>query len=63
MHNGEIISDTISRSPDLNMAINMLNAALKKNANLNEFVLHSDQGWHYQHARYLKADALKILRQ
>jgi len=54
MHNGEIISYTISRSPDLNMAINMLKAAFKKNTNLNGLVLHSDQGWHYQHARYQK---------
>ena len=36
------------------MAINMLKAAFKKNTNLNGLVLHSDQGWHYQHAIYQK---------
>ena len=37
MFNGEIISYTISDSPDLRM------------------VLHSDQGWHYQHMQYQMA--------
>jgi putative transposase len=54
MHNRDIISYTIFRGHDLNMAINMLKVAFKKNTNLNRLVLHSDQGWYYQHTRYQK---------
>ncbi len=54
MFNGEIISYTISGSPDLKMVTNMLDKAFKKEANLNGLIFHSDQGWHYQHLRYQK---------
>lgn len=52
MYNGEIISYTISRSPDLKMTIDMLKSAFSKHKNLDGLILHSDQGWHYQHAKY-----------
>ncbi len=54
MFNGEIISYTISGSPDLKMVTNMLDKAFKKEANLNGLIFHSDQGWHYQHLRHQK---------
>ncbi len=44
MFNGEIISYTISGSPDLKMVTNMLDKAFKKEANLNGLIFHSDQG-------------------
>ena len=52
MYNGEIISYTISDSPDLRMVMNMVNSAIKKVKPQEGLVLHSDQGWHYQHTQY-----------
>ena len=52
MYNGEIISYTISDSPNLRMVMNMVNSAIKKVKPLEGLILHSDQGWHYQHAQY-----------
>ena len=54
MFNGEIISYTISRSPDLHMVVSMLKKAFKKHHSLEGLVMHSDQGWHYQHGMYQK---------
>jgi len=52
LFNGEIISYTISSHPNLLMVTNMLSKALKGIKKNTELVLHSDQGWHYQHAAY-----------
>ena len=52
MYNGEIISYTISDSPDLRMVMNMVNSAIRKVKPQEGLVLHSDQGWHYQHTHY-----------
>ncbi len=52
LFNGEIVSYTISRTPDLRMATRMLDKAFRVRGNLNGLILHSDQGWHYQHLRY-----------
>ena len=49
MFNGEIISYTISYHPDLKMAMKMLDKAFKKTNIPEGLILHSDQGWHYQH--------------
>ena len=54
MFNGEIIAYSISRSPNLQMAIDMLRAAFRKQPKINGLIMHSDQGWHYQHGRYQK---------
>lgn len=55
MFNGEIISYTISDRPDLEMVMGMLRKAFRKTDIPEGLVLHSDQGWHYQHRRYQKA--------
>ena len=55
MFNGEIISYTISYHPDLKMAMRMLDKAFKKADIHKGLILHSDQGWQYQHMRYQKA--------
>lgn len=55
MFNGEIISYTISEHPNLNMALTMLEKAFKKTDIPDGLILHSDQGWQYQHRRYQKA--------
>ena len=52
MCDGEVLSYVITDTPNLEMVINMLNQ-MYENVDLPEgVVLHSDQGWHYQHAAY-----------
>jgi putative transposase len=52
MWNGEIVSCVISDSPDLQMVVNMLQKAFRKHPQTNGLIMHSDQGWQYQHTRY-----------
>jgi putative transposase len=52
MFNGEIISYSISSSPSLKLVIAMLNNAFRKVKDTEGMVIHSDQGWHYQHLKY-----------
>lgn len=54
MYNGEIISYNISTSPNLEQVYDMLDKAFEKFDDLNGLVLHSDQGWQYQHYGYRK---------
>ena len=51
MWNGEIISYTISHSPDLQLVMRMLKKATR-HTKTNGIIIHSDQGWHYQHGLY-----------
>ena len=55
IHNREIVSYNISRSPSFVQTIDMLNKAFNKYADLNNLIFHSDQGWQYQMAQYHKA--------
>ena len=52
MSTNEIISYDLSLSPDLEQIQRMLNKAFKKFPDVNGLILHSDQGWQYQHAFY-----------
>lgn len=52
MFNGEIISHTISSSPNLDLVIKMLDGAMNKRTKGKNLILHSDQGWQYQHLLY-----------
>lgn len=52
MWNGEVISYVISDRPDLKMVVDMLQKAFRKHPHTNGLIMHSDQGWHYQHMRY-----------
>ena len=49
--NGEVISYNISTSPNLDQINDMLKKAFKRK-NLEGLILHSDQGWQYQHQSY-----------
>lgn len=51
MWNGEIVSYTISNSPNLLMVTSMIKKAIR-GKNLQGLIMHSDQGWHYQHGLY-----------
>jgi len=52
MFNGEVISYNISRSPNLEQVYDMLGKAFSKFDKLDGLILHSDQGWQYQHSGY-----------
>ena len=54
MFNGEIVSYNISRSPNLEQIYDMLDKAFEKYDDLGGLILHSDQGWQYQHYEYRK---------
>ncbi len=54
MFNGEIISYNISEKPNLEQIYDMLDKAFTKFDNLDGLILHSDQGWQYQHYGYRK---------
>ena len=54
MYNGEIVSYTISDPPDLRMVMEMLDRAYAAREVKAGLMLHSDQGWHYQHYGYPK---------
>ena len=55
MSTNEIISYDLSLSPNLEQIQRMLNRAFKKFPDVNGLVLHSDQGWQYQHAFYQRS--------
>ena len=52
MFNGEIVAYTISDRPALKMVMDMMSTAKRKVKSTNGVILHSDQGWHYQHMKY-----------
>lgn len=52
MFNGEIISYNVSRSPNLEQIYDMIDKAFGKFDSLEGLVIHSDQGWQYQHYGY-----------
>ena len=52
MWNGEVISYTISDRPDMKMVTDMLQKAFRKHQTLDQLIMHSDQGWQYQHRCY-----------
>ena len=51
MFTGEIISYNISRNPNLEQIYDMLD---KTFARFDSLILHSDEGWQYQHYGYRK---------
>jgi transposase InsO family protein len=63
LFNGEIISYTLSKSPDFRLITEMLKSAFKRIPNNPHLLLHSDQGWHYQMQSYQKMLNDKGIRQ
>ncbi len=51
LYNLEVLSYEVDASPNLSLAIKSLESALQKKYKFNEgnCIIHSDQGWHYQH--------------
>ena len=52
LYNGEVVSYNISNSPNLAQVYDMLDKAFVKVTNTKGIILHSDQGWQYQHRGY-----------
>ncbi len=52
LHNGYLVSYSISERPVLSMVTTMLNKAFETIPNGTGLILHSDQGWQYQHKQY-----------
>ena len=52
LFNGEIISYNLSEPPNMEQIYDMLDKAFSRNDNLEGLILHSDQGWQYQHYGY-----------
>ncbi len=52
MYNGEIITYELSERPVLDQVITMLEKAFELHPHTEGCILHSDQGWQYQHGRY-----------
>ena len=48
----DLVSYTISDRPVLQMVTSMLEKAFVKIPDTTDLILHSDQGWHYQHKQY-----------
>ncbi|OOG18129.1 integrase [Sphingobacterium sp. CZ-UAM] len=52
LFNGEVISYSISKSPNMQMIDEMLHKAFDKVKDTKGLIFHSDQGWQYQHYGY-----------
>ena len=52
MNTNEIIAYDLSLSPNLKQIKNMLRKAFRRFPNTQGLIMHSDQGWQYQHADY-----------
>lgn len=63
LFNSEIISYTLSKSPNFDLITKMINSAFKRISNDTHLLLHSDQGWHYQMQDYQKMLKDKGVRQ
>ncbi len=59
----DLISYTISARPVLSMVRTMLEKAFAKVPDGTGLILHSDQGWHYQHKQYQRMLQKKGIRQ
>lgn len=63
LHSGDIVSYTIYDRPVLNMVTEMLKQAFETIPDGTNLILHSDQGWQYQHKHYQKLLKDKEIRQ
>ena len=52
MNTNEVISYNLSLSPNMAQVKDMLNKAFKRFPFVQGLIMHSDQGWQYQHAFY-----------
>ena len=55
LHNREIVSFNVSKSPSFIQTKDMLNKAFDKYNNLEGLIFHTDQGWQYQMYQFIKS--------
>ena len=63
LRSSDLVSYTISDRPVLSMVTNMLDGAFEKIPDNTNLILHSDQGWQYQHKQYQRRLREKGIRQ
>lgn len=63
MFNGEIVCYTLYEHPVLDMVLDMERQLVAKVGCNSDVILHSDQGWQYQHKRYQEMLAENGIRQ
>ena len=63
LYSRDVVSYTISERPVLNMVTSMLDKAFNTLPEGTELILHSDQGWQYQHKQYQRMLAKKGIQQ
>ena len=63
LHSSDLISYTISDRPVLSMVTTVLDKAFEKIPDGTNLILHSDQGWQYQHKQYQRMLQKKGIRQ
>ena len=63
LYSRDIVSYSISDRPALSLVTSMLNKALARLPDNTSLILHSDQGWQYQHKSYQQALKTKGIEQ
>ena len=63
LHSSDLVRYTISDRPVLRMVTSMLDKAFQKIPDGTDLILHSDQGWQYQHRQYQRMLREKGIRQ
>lgn len=63
LHSRDIVTYTISERPVLSMATQMLEQVFERIPDITSLILHSDQGWQYQHKVYQQMLRDKGIRQ
>ena len=63
LHSSDLVSYTISDRPVFSMVTTMLDEAFAKIPDGTNLILHSDQGWQYQHRWYQRTLREKGVRQ
>lgn len=63
LYSRDIVSCSISDRPVLSMVVSMLNQAFVQIPDNINLILHSDQGWQYQHKQYQRMLKKKNIRQ
>ena len=63
LYSGDIVTYTLSDSPNLLMVTTMLEQAFETLPDNTGLLLHSDQGWHYRHKQYVQMLTDKGIRQ
>ena len=63
LYSGDVVTYTITDSPNLQMVTTMLEQAFQKIPDNTGLLMHSDQGWHYQHKQYRRMLEEKGIKQ